>query len=710
MPRVLTFLLVLLSLPLHAFEPVPPPGRTVGVPVREPAPSYHVEVASDGDGFFLATRDDRYGNSDVLGYRYDESGEPIDADAFPVAATWRGDDISARPIWNGSEYVVFANSEHIGTWRQRVRRDATVLSGGDPVAYGVAGAAWNGSRYAGITFPSGEVRLRFFDAALQPAGDVLIDTAEPGLSWAAIGTDGSQFLAAWGSGRSLFAQVFDERGNATSPRLTLATVPEQSPRVVDPREIPSFHPAIVWNGNAYAIAWSDFTDLEIAFLTPAGAETSRSKIPGAIYPGSIDIAWDGVTHLVTWTRFPTDDVRATFVSASGTVLETIDLPAISLVTSVASNGSVFFIATWRERFVVRSTGNDRVSGPKPLTVAFGRQVNPAITASTSNLFVAWHEAGGIFASRLSVRGEPLDGRGLRLGSSQIAPPVAVATAGDTHIVLWPQRFARVTTDGEILDPEGGTATEGTHVTSNGTSFLVAGSRGRPPLLIENELTLTIVPARGPAQATIPLAPAVYSDTRLHALVRFGEAYALVWTNYLDPPCLGSRCPPRRAETRVSRIADDGTLIRSAAIAAHGGAVSAAASDDVLLVAFFANQSVTTIPVAQDLTPGPATVPYRGGMGEPRLTRTSRGFALAFTTAVSWDEPRPNLLTLDASGNPVGPVTTLEERGISSDLVYAFGATWMTVVRWWHPLPESHPGSVTRAYVEDIRVRNRAVTH
>ena len=712
MPRVLPFLLVLLSLPLHAFDPFPPPGRPVGIPVREPGTSFNFEIASDGDGFFLATGDRRYGDGDVLGCRYDASGEPIDTDAFPVAVTEHDDAVHSRPIWNGAEYVVFATSEYFGTWRQRLRRDSTVHPAGLPVESRIAGSAWNGSRYAGITFSGSEVRLYLFDSELQVVNDVVIDRPEENSSWSAIATDGSQFLALWGNGPSLLAQVFDEHGSATSPRLTLATMPGATTPGAWRRG--SFRPAIAWNGSAYAVAWSDGDEIDIVFFSPAGSEIARTAIPGSVEPGSIDVAWDGLTHLVTWARSPALEVQATFVSASGAIVETIPLHAISLETSVASNGRFFFVATSKERFLVSPIGSQRVSGPKPLTLAWASQYVPAITAGASTLFTAWAEDGSIFASRLDARGEPLDGRGLRLGDAGIAPTIALARAGETYLALWPQRIARVTSAGEILDREGGLDVDGKLVSSNGTSFLVAGLRNQDPAPWAAALTVTIVPARGAAQPTTILAPSVYSDSGMHALVRLRDAYALVWTNHLDPPCFSPRsCAGRRSETRVSLIADNGTLIRSVPIAAHGGAVSAASDGSTLIVAFQVPPGITTMRVTDDLTPGPETVVYNGLAASIRLTRLTRisdGFALAFNTPTSdWYEPRATLLRLDATGKPIGTPATFEKGGHFTDLVHAFGATWVTRLQSWHPIPESHDGRVWRAYVEDIRARRRVVT-
>ena len=706
MTRWCSLLLVLLALPLQAFQPVPPPGRTVGAPAREPVDSYEFEIASDGDGFFLATSDHRYGDYDLLGYRYDAAGEPLDLDAFPVAATWRSDTVHARPIWNGAEYVVFAASEHIGTWRQRVSRDATVHSAGEPLPSYVGGAAWNGARYAAIAFASSGVRLQFFDGTLQPAGEVVIDTPND-WSAAAIATGGSQFLAVWGNGGSLLAQVFDERGTATSARLTLATMPTGG------SGLGLFYSAIAWNGSSYAVAWSDSDSVDVAFLTSAGAEISRTSIPAIANHDSLDIAWDGVTYLVTWARSPTDDVHAALLSPSGAVLETIPLPAVSSRTSVASNGRFFFVATSRARFIVRSTGSPRVSEPKPLTIAFANQTGPRITASASMLFTAWSEAGAAFASRLNARGEPLDGRGLRLGSGGVTD---VATAGETHLVLFSDRFARVTSAGEILDPEGSVAVDGGRiVASNGTSFLVAGLSNFSYMTLVADVALTMVPMRGPAQPRVTIARSVWIDTRLHALLPFSNGYALVWTRYLDSPCFPSARPcTRRTETTVTLTADDGTPIRSSIIAAYGSLASVSTDGTALLMSFLGGAErpgISTMRVGADLTQGPQIVVYSGDVKGGFLTRAGDGYTLTFSTPVpDWQETQENLLRLDASGHPIGIPQIVGARTPISDLVHAFGATWVTVVRRWSPLPESHEGIVERAYVEDIRTRRRAVAH
>ena len=713
MPRVLPFLLVLLvllvllALPLQAFQPVPPPGRTIGTPVREPQRgSLQVAAASDGKRFMVALSDDRFGDVDVLGLRFDESGEPV-GEAFPIAATWRTDSVSADPSWNGNDYAVFANAEHIGTYRQRVHRDGSVESVGEPLAGGFHDVAWTGSRYLALDSLEGFLRLRSFDASLQPMGETAI--APIGSGWLA--SNGTHVIVVRNvsdAGRyELTARIFDELGAPLTAELPLWSQTFTLPRVFE-------RPAISWNGTRFLVAWLEDDAIGAAFISPSG-EVQRLPIQGRPAPGAtIDAEWDGVAHLIAWTENVSLEARATLLASDGAIMETLDLGTTGYQMSVASNGEIFFVATGAERIIVRSTGAERIAVAKPLSSSFARQSAAAMSANASNLFVAWEENRKIFTSRLSPRGEPLDGRGLRLGDGW-STPVSVASTNDAHLVVWrdtdrdERRFARVTSGGKRIDPIGGVATEGQIAATNGTSFLLAGFRAKPLEMFARELTATVVPIHGFAESSMILDSFVYADTPLHALLRLGDTYALVWTKYLDHPCSSAFCT-RRAETRVSLIADDGTPLRSAAIAPHGGVVAAASDGNALLIAFVRGREIFVRRVASDLLAGPEAFAYLGAPAiRPRLTATPNGFLLAFSAAVEPDNTAPHVIRLRSDGTRIGPPEVTGARAFVSDVLHAFGSTWMAVARAWRPLPESHHGAITRIYLEELTARRRAVT-
>ena len=709
MTRWCSLLLVLFSLQAQAqFQLTPPPGRTIAIPARDAQlSSREVAAASDGTEFLVALSDDRFGDIDVLGLRFDESGEPVGG-AFPIAATSRLDSVSADPLWNGTDYVVFANAQDVGTYRQQVHRDGSVVSVDAPLPALFRDVAWTGSRYLALEARDSFLRLRSFDVSLQSIGETEI--ASFGNGWIAAG--GSSVLVVRGSRRygdphtyELSARLFDEHGVPLTDEFFFFFRASALPPVLSDL-------TITWNGTRFLVAWPDDESIQAAFISPTGG-FERLRIPGQRARGaSIDAAWDGLAHLIAWTDSDSHEARAARLASDGTLIEIFDLGMTAERLSVASNGEIVLVVTEKERVVVRSTGAERVSVPKPLSFVFAKQSTAAMTANASSLFVAWEENHKVFASRLSPRGAPLDGRGIEIGSGW-QTPISVASTHDTHVVVWrdrgQQRFARVTNAGEVLDPMGGVSTEGTLAASNGTSFLLAGFRPQPAAMFQNELTLTVVPARGPAKNSVSLDPFVFADTPLHSLVRLGDAYALVWTRYLDYPCSMAFCT-RRAETRVSLIADDGTPLRSAAIAPYGQVVAAASDGNALLIAFVRGREIFVRRVESDLVAGPETFVYLDEPAiRPQLTATPNGFLFAFSAAVRPDNTAPHVIRLRADGTRIAPPEVVGARAFVSDVIHAFGSTWMTVERAWQPLPESHPGAITRIYLEELAARRRAVT-
>ena len=684
MPRVIPFLLALLSLPLLAFQPVPPPGRTVGTPVREPQFPSIAAVGSDGDGFLVALTDGRYGQRDVLGVRYDREGRLLDQEAFPIAATWRNDTLSSRPLWNGTEYMVFTAADSIGTYRQRVHRDGSVESHG-AIPEHFLDVVWSGSRYAALHSMGGALRLRISDPSLQ-TGD---ETAVAPDGWGWIGSNGSQLLvlrARWDLyNYHLTARVFDEHGSpltAEQPLWSKTYARWQSPEFEKA--------AISWNGTRFLVTWPYLDTIYAAFVSPAGAVQELS-FPGKPAAGtSVGVAWDGFAHLIAWSESPSFEARGTLIASDGTILETLDLGVPSQEMSVASNGEVFFVATSRDRIIVRSTGENRVSAPEPLSFSFAEQRSAAMSANTSNLFVAWEENQKIFASRLSPRGEPLDGRGIEIGAGYFTS-ISTSSTERTHLAVWSNndhkdyRFARVTSDGQRLEPPGGAPIDGHLVATDGTSFLIVGRASSHAPMIA-----TRVPERGG-----PATPIVLNsiDGRAVALVRFHGTYALLSAT--------------GEEARIHLLDDDGKLLRTAAIAPHDGLMAAAAAGDGLLVAFVREGGTEMFVrrIDRDLTAGPEIPVYSGaGPFHARLTLTPKGFLLAVSVV-----SEAQLIQLDENGTPANSPRVRKTNALVWDAVHAFGSTWMAVGRGWRPLPESHAGMVSRIYLEELTARRRAVT-
>lgn len=82
---------------------------------------------------------------------------------------------------------------------------------------------------------------------------------------------------------------------------------------------------------------------------------------------------------------------------------------------------------------------------------------PAAVFDNSGYFVAWHNETNIFGQRISKSGA-LDGQRFTIATRDFVGPLSLATDGDKNLVVWQEGSgiwaARVSRDGQVLDPEG----------------------------------------------------------------------------------------------------------------------------------------------------------------------------------------------------------------------------------------------------------------
>lgn len=678
-------------------------ARPLAAPAMRPyGVGTDARLVFDGQQFLVAFSDSRYGDQDVLGSRYDRRGEPLDQQAFPITATYLLDSLPIS-IWNGTDYAVFSQTMMLGTFRVRVSRDGVVSSAGDPLPavyeYAVDGA-WNGSQYCVAFLNSAQLTLRFFDATLGEAGTAAIDSASEAVQNAAVATDGRNFLVVWetekaGDQRGVYALVVDDRGKALSGRQTLAVEAASDGTYT----IPRFTPVISWNGSRYLVAWATPTAVKATFVSPAGSATDSFAIPAKPFAGSVATAWDGLAHLITWSDRNTYEVSGALASSTGALLDSFDLGTAAMRAAAASNGDLFLVLAGTDRFAVHSTGATRFERLGASTTAYAAQTDASITAGAQNLLTAWAENGNVYASRMAPDGSALDGSGILLGRGWNG--ISTASSGDVHAVAWSDsastRMARVTSAGEVLDPGGAVIADssGSVVTAGGHALMAAAvvPASKLPTYLFNILAGRVAPT-GTSPAPVPVATNVVVK-QLQALVETGDGFALLWQQDLDPECISPRC--KRFAERLMFLTDTGSVTRDIVLPFNPTGFVGAASDETgILVAGSSNGTLVTERIAFDGTAAPvvtSAIVVPGIRGS--LVARTGGFQLF----VDWNGPA--MLVLDDSGRAIAPLKTLRSTGTLGAAVRAFGSTWMTWLDGWIPLPNAHPGGITRGFVQVI---------
>ena len=233
-------------------------------------------------------------------------------------------------------------------------------------------------------------------------------------------------------------------------------------------------PAVAWDGHNFLVIWDDPRDLwtyavygarvspDGVVLDPDGIVIGRGPLrteePGVAYAGRPALAWNGENYLAVWEHFDSPAISGARLTPEGTVLDPDPIPI-----SVGGDAKRFPSAAW----------------------------------DGGNFLVVWESGADIAAARVSPDGVVLDPSGVAVSSAegQQSRP-AVSSDGAGSLVVWsddrgdvtggafPRIYgARVTSDGQVADPDG---------------FAISADRGVAPSLAWNGANYLVV------WSTVPL--------------------------------------------------------------------------------------------------------------------------------------------------------------------------------------------------------------
>ena len=309
---------------------------------------------------------------------------------------------------NGSRIVIVAG-EHIIVLNEHaevVERIPFATSS----MYGFA-AASNGATFLLGMFASksNTVNLVALDADGRPSNMTRVSAGGMG-NYPLIASDGSDYLVLYVDARSAspvaLSVARDAQIRATA---TLATTPHSV-----------LSGSLTWMAGSYVLATttSDASQ-QLAALTLQRDGTIVGAVrplggPGT--PGADNrpsISWNGKKALVAWTSGSQQDLDG--LEVDGMLLTSDGTPASAAMTIPRSSNAQF---------------------------------TPAIAAGGENDLAVWSELSGIYASRVTRSGVPLDGRGLLVTSERLTSysPLPTATAAlrvifdsPDYVVVWSTR-------------------------------------------------------------------------------------------------------------------------------------------------------------------------------------------------------------------------------------------------------------------------------
>ncbi len=495
-----------------------------------PAPDDQITpaVAFDGVNFLVVWEDSRNGPWQVYGARVTPQGTLVDPAGFLVSQT--GDQFAPAVAFGGTEFlVVWGDYIDQGTdvYGARVTPQGTVLDSTPLVVSRAANeecspaVGFDGANFLVAWQNLGHPDADIYGARVTPEGIVLDTagfvvsqtTATYGVGYPAIGCDGANSLVVWQDGSSGYADI---HGARVTPQ---GTVLDTADIVIARATYDQYSPALAFDGANFLVAWNDnlggdSVDISGVRVSPEG--TVLDSTPFVISHASNGIAppalaFDGTNFFIAWSDHSPADSDGTVygarVTPQGSVIDSAGIVVSYALSSryypVAALGdSVIFVA-WEdarsgrdETYGARVTPAGAVLDSAGIIVsrAANDQQAPAIASDGTNFLVAWQDYrdgsgyGDIFAARVTQEGGVLDPAGFVVShatNEQMYP--ALAFDGTNYLVVWVDVRdgrdwdifgARVTQQGQVLDPEGidisrnGSGQNHPAVAFDGTGFLV----------------------------------------------------------------------------------------------------------------------------------------------------------------------------------------------------------------------------------------------
>jgi hypothetical protein len=716
----------------------------VAAPAYEAPPGYiyDASAASDGQGFLVAWIDyarnsaSSYSRLQMYATRVSETGEVLDPLGIRIPAAMS--DLSGlTAVHLGDSYLVCWTETNIVTSRVlgvRIGGDGALLDTtprvfADPGSL-VQGALASDGKHAVIVYninPTQGPMTIVLDSNANMAGEPkpLTNPAGTSAETVMIASNGHGFLVIHSKGTTFRATTLDANG------VTVSTAAAPTPP----------------NGGRYSLLASDGDTYVAILLSQAGARSAMHSqhlgpkgeamgtwslpaadyIRGLVFSGGSYLALDRPRldpivdagaplglHRIASTGQPTGQ----FTPLTGAFHFYDEGP-------LASNGSSV-LACWapsasRRTFMgsVIETPSLTFSSPTLMNVAATTQAAPATATSGTNMAVVWNEADSVYAGRLTLDGQLLDGRGIRIGGRNGTRP-SIVFDGTNYVIAWTEtsrlpysiRMARLSVSGVLLDPEGVAVKQLTCNVPGGLT-LARGAHATLVVLTDCQrlvaiaVTDDLTPGTQANVVTVPL-------TRGIAAAWNGSEWLLAWetASYYDIE------QPPLVEINAARLSPQLTLLDSKPIDVsntYGDSNPLVASDgDGFLVAWshFSDdfgEAVFARRIASDgSSPTPSTGAFLGAGIARSLAWDGLQYEVAFSTTHDMSTLYVTHVASHGSIESLSPSAVVNDRSVpdASLLVTSPGRVTVAYTRI-----DSRPeyGDVERAFVSVPHLpRGRAV--
>jgi hypothetical protein len=536
----------------------PPPGQRYGT-----------AAASDGRDFLVAwvdTQRNRSSFNEIYAARMNAAGDILDPlgihlptlsnPIFQVDVVFLGEDYLV--YWNEVSPVTDQTTALMGV---RINRDGVILDAtprllADRAKVNLSGAASNGNR---TVIVYGDSMIVLDRNANVIDGPKKISPDSTGAPNSMVTSNGHDFLVVWQKVTTISAIRLDANGAAASSAVQVTTSPF-SQAILD----------LASDGESYVTIIREGFAVVAQHVAATGEMLEKSTVPlSSIFPGFV---FTGGSYLLmdasTVTVERSIGVRRLDRTGKpvGSYVSVASGQSFGAGATLASNGTDagFF---WTDFATINPSlaGNQSfsatvVSGQSlaaskitPIISAAKTQTVPAAATSGRNNAVVWNEDDGLYAGRLSLDGQLLDGRGIRVGLRSTVEP-RIVYDGANYLIGWVEldpatqivsfvKIARMSPDtGMLLDPAGivvsTTMIAGSvSLTAGSSATLIAWSESAQISSLNRQVMATFVSRDGKLGFPFALTPADGLGRGNVSSAWNGKEWLIVWEDLVPSPII-----------------------------------------------------------------------------------------------------------------------------------------------------------------------------
>jgi hypothetical protein len=451
--------------------------RPVSEPAYGPAPGtrYGSAAASDGHDFLVAWIDSFRNPASakrVYAARMNASGEVLDLLGIRLPTT--NPQISrVDVVFLGNSYLVYWDEpislNHNAIMGARISRDGVLLDAtarvlADGATVNIHGAASNGNRTVIAYITSGDSRMIVLDrdGNVVSGPKPFTSPAAPAASESSmVASNGSEFLVMSIRGAVLYPARLDSNGDVTSTSVVSTTT---ATSLLD----------LASDGDGYVAVTQAPTGIAAQHVSASAQLLEKwpvpmqEIIPGFAFAGGSYLLMDGdpVAGTVGVRRMDrTGQPLGSYVVVSSA-------QALGGGATLASNGAdaaVFWTdsTTTVQSFLGALVNGQSLAASKtsPIARSANAQRAPNTATSGRNTAIVWNEDDGLYAGRISLDGQTLDGRGIRIGPKSLTEP-RIVYDGNNYLIAWVEqppssstpvdtvKLSRLSDTGALLDPSG----------------------------------------------------------------------------------------------------------------------------------------------------------------------------------------------------------------------------------------------------------------